>query len=507
MPLSRREFLKHAGLAAAAIALPDRVLSAAAAGGASSAAPAGRPNVLFVMTDQQSADLMSCRMGKTYLNTPAMDSLAEGGTLFSRAYSPNPLCMPMRASAFSGRYPHETRVTRNADPGVDPKEFVCLGTYFRQAGYETAYFGKWHLCYGKNNTESHGFETLDTNQHDPTAADKAVRWLGQKHEKPWLLVVSFLNPHNICEFARGAQKLSCGDVGPMPPPEKCPPVPANLEPPRGEADTMTLMRRAYHANPLFPVGDFAPDRWRQHRWGYYRMIELVDAQLGRVLTALRQAGAEDNTAIVFTSDHGDCAGAHRFNQKTVFYEESVRVPLIVTQKGRTKKAVCDRLVNTGTDMLVTMLDFAGIAAPPKLPGRSLHPIALGQTPAEWPSYVVSENDLCQTGDVDGVSKPNTQGRMVRSARYKYCLFEKGTLREELYDLEKDPLETVNLAADPACRATVLDHREMLRQFAAKTSDATAAAMLAGDVPPRPFQTGEKRQPEGVPPAGKRRKKA
>ena len=198
-----------------------------------------------------------------------------------------------------------------------------------------------------------------TQDQDARAAGDAAWFLAQKHEKPFLLVVSLLNPHNICEYARG-QTLPCGPIGEPPPPEQCPPVPANLAPPENEPDSMTMMRRGYHASPMFPVGDFRPEKWRQLRWGYYRMIEKVDAEIGRVLQALRQAGLEEKTLIVFTSDHGECAGAHGFNQKTVFYEESVRVPLIVSRKGVTKQGTCDKLVNTGLDILPTMLDFAGL---------------------------------------------------------------------------------------------------------------------------------------------------
>ena len=103
---------------------------------------------MFIITDQQFADAMSCRMGEQFVHTPTMDQLAKTGMLFTRAYSPNPLCMPARNSMFTGRYPHETRVTQNAQPagGLNPNEFVCLGTYFRNAGYDAAYSGKWHLA-------------------------------------------------------------------------------------------------------------------------------------------------------------------------------------------------------------------------------------------------------------------------------------------------------------------------------------------------------------------------
>ena len=498
MALTRRQFLSALGAGAAAVALP------APARRTSAAAAAGRPNVLYIMTDQQFADVMSCRMGKTWIHTPALDALAAGGALFRRAYSPNPLCMPMRASAFTGRYPHETGVMHNSAAGTDPKQFVCMGTYFRQTGYETAYFGKWHLFFPVNQVDSHGFETAPARRKDVGTTEQAVEFLSRKHDRPFLLVVSFMNPHNICEYARNqhnlppdqrGERLPDGPIGKAPPPEQCPPPPVNLAPPANESDTMALMRRGYHANKAFPVGDFTPADWRQVRWGYYRLVEKVDAQIGQVLAALRKAGLEGNTLVVFTSDHGDCAGAHGFNQKTVFYEESARVPLVISFKGRVKPAVCDPLVNTGVDLVPTMLDFAGIPVPGKLPGRSLKPLALGTPPADWRRYVVVENDMVQTGPV-GDLRPQTQGRMVRSERYKFCLFENGTRREELYDLEKDPHETTNLAREAAARPVLLEHRDLLRQFANKTHDAKALAMLANDIAPNPFTPSQPGQTRG-----------
>ena len=145
---------------------------------------AARPNILFIITDQQFADAMSCRMGKQFIHTPAIDRLAQGGTLFTRAYSSNPLCMPWRTSAFTGRYPHETRVTQNAEPpgGLDPQEFVSLGNYFRNAGYDAAYSGKWHLCFPVKDVETHGFEIVTRKiqgDHDAGVTEGAADFLAR----------------------------------------------------------------------------------------------------------------------------------------------------------------------------------------------------------------------------------------------------------------------------------------------------------------------------------------
>src|SRR6185436_7838847 len=108
------------------------------------------------------------------------------------------------------------------------------------------------------------------------------------HDRPFLFVASFVNPHNICEVARG-EPLSNGPIGDPPAPDQLPPVPANLAPPRNEPDTMSVMRQSYHATDTFPVGNFTPQKWRELRWAYYRLIEKVDAEIGKVLSALRNA--------------------------------------------------------------------------------------------------------------------------------------------------------------------------------------------------------------------------
>ncbi len=488
--MDRRAFLRDV-CSVAATPLLGRKLFA----GVTAAVGERRPNVLLIITDQQFADAMSCRMGKQYLNTPAMDALAADGMLFTRAYSPNPLCMPFRSSLFTGRYPHETGVTKNAAPkgGLDPSEFVCMGTYFKNAGYETAYSGKWHLCFKQKDPSVHGFEIIKSragDNYDARVTDGAVEFLGRKHDRPFLLVASFLNPHNICEWARRAagreQKLSCGEIGDPPPADQLPPAPTNLAPPRNEPDSMTLIRRAYQVEDgPFPVAKFTPLDWRRQRWGYYRMIEKVDAEIGRVLEALRETGQQDNTLVVFTSDHGECAGAHGFNQKTVFYEESARVPLILAWKGKTPAGTCDKLVNTGIDILPTLLDCTGVETPKKLPGRSVWPLALGQSIGGWRDHVVVQNNMSQTGEVDGL-KPTMEGRMVRTERYKYCAYSRGIRRESLVDLQTDPGETNDLAADPKYRDVLRAHRALLVRFGREHNDPLVAELLADNVRPIPF---------------------
>jgi arylsulfatase A-like enzyme len=349
------------------------------------------------------------------------------------------------------------------------------------------------LCFNAKDPQTHGFEIMkgqSTGGHDAVVTDGVLQFLARPHDKPFLLVASFLNPHNICEWARRLagrkQQLNCGEIGEPPALDQLPPAPVNLAPPKNEADGMTLIRRAYQVEDgPFPVGQFTPEDWRKHRWGYYRMVELVDKEIGRVLEALRTAGLEENTVIVLTSDHGECAGAHAFNQKTVFYEESARVPLIVSWKGKTPPATSDKLVNMGIDILPTLLAAAGLQTPKELPGRNLLPLALGQEIPDWRDHVVVQNDMSQTGVVEGM-KPTLAGRMVRTDRYKYCIYSNGRQRESLVDLQADPGEMNDLATDPKYREILLQHRELLARFGREQNDPLVAELLADDVKPVPF---------------------
>ncbi len=130
------------------------------------------------MTDQQSSDAMSCRIGSDYITTPAMDSLAANGMLFTRAYCPHPLCVPSRTSMLTGRYPHETGVLSNADRSKDLSAFPGLGRIFRDAGYDTGYVGKWHVPYPIEDPETHGFRycaNIRNNGADLHNLDEAMR--------------------------------------------------------------------------------------------------------------------------------------------------------------------------------------------------------------------------------------------------------------------------------------------------------------------------------------------
>ena len=466
---TRRELLIFAAIGVCGLISGIAVVSA----GEKAESERRRPNILYIMTDQQHAGMMSCA-GNRYLKTPAMDSLAATGARFERAYCSNSVCLPSRLTMMTGRMPGHFGVYANPDgrnPVPEAALRECLGWIFRNAGYETAFGGKTHWP-RKMTLESIGFETLTRDQRNGLA-DACARFLRQKHEKPFLLVASFVNPHDICYMAiddharaQGKQALYARSrvererlATAMKLPEgvsredffqhHCPPLPDNHEVPAGEPELIT----EYLAGSFkkHARDNWSAEKWRLHRWAYCRLTEMVDAQIAVVLAALREAGLEENTVVVFSSDHGDMDGSHRLEHKMVLYEEACRVPFIVRYKGVTKPGLVDRthLVSAGLDLIPTLCDYAGIDPPVKLPGRSVRELAEGRRPSDWRDQLVVESSL---------------GHMLRTGRYKYIAHHKGARREQLIDLETDPGEMVNLAEDPGHKAVLDDHRRRLRRW-------------------------------------------
>ena len=412
-------------------------------------------------------------MGDRYLKTPNMDSLAAKGMLFTRAYCANPLCVPSRTSIFTGRYPIETRVETNDTTAIDARRFPCLGAHFKRAGYSTAFFGKWHLPFPETENAVHGFDIVswDKKRRDQSTETGMSEFLRAKHSAPFFAVASFLNPHNICEWARG-QELSEGAIGAPPPIEQCPPWRPNHAPQKDEPDIVTTMRRSYHATPTFPVGNFDEAKWRQYLWAYYRLIEKADARIGQVLKALRDTGLDRDTLVVLSADHGDCQGSHGWNQKTILYEEAARVPCILSWKGVTKPGTSNRLVHTGIDFWPTFSDYAGIPLPDGLPGLSLKASANGSDTADPREYVVVSDQLAQGAPVNG-KELAPHGRMLRGQRYKYSGYSEGERRESLVDLEKDPGEIHQpCARSEVCgppQATPRASRQMVQEIRRRLS--------------------------------------
>ena len=405
------------------------------------------PNVVLICTDQQFAGALSCA-GNERLDTPAMDRLAERGVRFPETYCANPVCSPSRASMFSGEPSHRTGVTDNRQRFDEEVHDRTLGHLLSAAGYECAYAGKWHVP-AHDIGPDHGFERIaGYNDHDVVeAAESFVRG---NPDAPFCLVASFDNPHNICEWPRG-ELLPWGNVEP-PAPAACPPLPANHAVPPYEPLTV----RDHRDGQAMATAD--PDEWRQYRHVYYRLIERVDRAVGRILDGLEETGLDEETVVIFTSDHGDMHGAHQLQQKWVLYEESVRVPLIVAGPETRGGVTDDRLVSNGLDLVPTICAYAGVAVPDALRGYSLRGPARGEDPDDWRSYLVTQT-----------TSPFA-ARMVRTPAYKYAVYDRGRPPEQLFDMRTDRDELVNLAVDDEHEAVLERHRELLLDWCLETND-------------------------------------
>ncbi|MCU0915722.1 MAG: sulfatase-like hydrolase/transferase [Planctomycetes bacterium] len=480
--MKRREFLTTTMKTAAGLALTQVP--------ASGANRPGRPNILFIMTDQQHAGMMSCT-GNKWLKTPALDRLAAAGLRFERAYACNPVCVPSRFSLQTGLMPSAIGMRTNEDAKqslvTDTMMQQSLGNLFQKAGYETVYGGKVHLPARMNNLKAIGYRNLTGNSRQELA-QACAQFLKGPHTQPFLLFASFINPHDICYMAINAQRRANGQPpmdnvdsktceGVLENPRKsanvaafvrdhCPPLPANHGIPDLEPECIPLRYAGARSFRAYVRANWDEEQWRLHRWAYCRLTEMVDAEIGTVLDALREAGLQDNTLVVFTSDHGDMDSAHKLEHKSVLYEESVHIPFIMSLPGVIPQGTVDRthFVSNGLDLLPTLCDFAGIETPAGLPGRSLRPLAEGKAVQDWRDFVVSESQ---------------NGRMLRTDRFKYCLYDSGERREQLTDLQDDPGEMKNLAEVPACKTNLDQHRRRLRDWVQKIDDRIAATYLGG----------------------------
>ncbi|MFW5856563.1 MAG: sulfatase [Planctomycetota bacterium] len=411
---------------------------------------ADRPNILYVFSDQQAHHMLSCA-GNEDLQTPHMDGLAGAGVRFTDAYCPFPLCTPCRASMFTGRYPHELGITWNSQPIGEADLPRGLGRLLSEAGYDCAYGGKWHVPEIAMPEENvHGFRRL-SGFNDAELPGAAAAFLREAHDRPWFLVCGFDNPHNVCEHARH-QWLPWGQI-PDAPVADCPNLPPNAG--RGSAWPEALSREQESLPNVYVGPYYTEEEWRRLRHGYARMTEFVDAGLGVILDALRDSGQWENTLIVYASDHGDAAGAHGWNQKTALFEEVARVPFLVKAPGADGNGGVDgRLVHSAFDFYATALDYAGLTPPDGARGTSLRPALEGAAGPEWRDHVVIETHFGHPRE------RGAKGLMARAGRHKYVLYSWGRHREQLFDLERDPGELVNLAVESR-HAETLDRMRAL----------------------------------------------
>ncbi len=435
-----------------------------------------KPNIIFIFTDQQSARMMSCA-GNSYLKTPAMDYIADNGIRFTHAYTANPVCSPARVSLITGRFAG----IFNDNEGKQVRENVgsmkipqvsdevmnsTITSFLKTAGYELIYGGKEHLP-APLNAKALGFTDISDNEREELA-EEAAKYIKEDHAYPYFMMISLINPHDICymairDFAFTDQEkrlvengvIECATLDrALRMPEGvteqtffekyCPPLPPNFEPQKDEPEAIKSLinRRDFRRNAR---DNYTENDWRRHRWAYCRLTELVDQRVQTILDAIIESGEEENTLVIFSSDHGDNDASHRLEHKTVLYEESANVPFLAMWKGHIPAGQVDdeNLISTGMDLLPTICDYAGIKGVADPRGKSLRPLFEGRKIA-WRETLGVESEI---------------GRMVVSRdRLKYIKYDAAGIEEQLLDLNQDPFETTHFTNDPAYKEKLTDLR-------------------------------------------------
>ncbi len=456
--------MQHAARGAAGILVVLALL--APAGCATSDAGRGkpsRPNLLFLLTDDQRFDSLGC-MGNRIIRTPHLDSVASRGVVFTNAFVTTSLCALSRASLLRGQYVSRHGI-RDFTSEFAPDELAR--TYpgvLKKAGYRLGFVGKWGVgnppagLFDYNaGFPGQGWFKDPKNPSRPHLnrhmGDQALEFLdGCRDGQPWCLSVSFKAPHHQDEWPNNQypyeEEFSTlyRDVTIPPPPLSDPALfDALPEFLRKSESRIRWSRR------------FTPEKYQESVKAYYRLITGVDAAVGRILEKLRAQGAERNTVIVFTSDNGCYLGERGFADKWYPHEVSIRVPLLIydPRAPAGTRGTRRNEMALNIDVAPTLLDLAGAPIPEATQGRSLAPLVRGERPA-WRSEFYYEHLYTPPASLR-ISIP--QSEAVRTERWKYLRFvEVDPPREEMYDLASDPDEARNLIAD----ARHVDERERLK---------------------------------------------
>lgn len=461
------------------------------------AAVSSKPNIIFIYTDDQSYDALSIvqkEQGENgrfpWLQTPNLDRLATEGVRFRNAFVTSSLCSPSRAVNLTGLYNHMSGngIASNFRPF--PGGNVTHATLMREAGYTTAYVGKWHMG---NQRERPGFDyhatykghgqyadcpfivdgkdTSTKGWVDDVATDYAIEFINKQKAspKPWSLILGFKTPHQPWEPPARAKNLYTGESARSVPNVNTPPIYFGKE-----------IRETQSKRPVPPTQPINLD--------YFRCVNAMDENLGRLLKTLDESGFAPNTIVIFTSDNGCYLGAHATGDKRSAYEESLRVPFIVRYPAlgdKSRGRIVDEVV-LNLDLAPSLLDFAGVPVPKGMQGRSWRTLLTRNDPSwrkSWFYEYFAENQ-------NGTNVPDITA--VRTADAKLIKYPGHNSWTELFDLRSDPYEIHNLIDDPAAGPLkvemLAEHDRLIKEvgfqvpdFVDRPRDWGKPGSLAGDL--------------------------
>ena len=477
---------------------------------------ARQPNLLFIFTDQQRSDTLGC-YGNDWIRAPNLNALARESFVFQHAYVSAPLCTPSRSTILTGLYPHiHGAVANNMPLGLEHRTIAETVS----GDYTCAYYGKWHLgdevvpqrgfrrwlsiedYYRQYYTRSEylalfsdyhhylvrkGYEPDEESQgagifSRPFAATvpeehtkatflarEAVRFIREVGDQPFVLYVNFLEPHQPYDGPlNGMYRRDELEVGPH-----------FLRRPPENASRRHQMRADYYGGGVHQGHDLSIESgWRDIRANYYGNVTLMDRAVGTVLMALDEAGLRDSTIVAFTSEHGDMLGDHGILQKSVLYEEAIKVPLLlrVPWLGGGGSMVRGRVGQV--DLVPTLLELMREPVPDHLQGESRVPVLLGESSlddndvfVQWNeppgrdhaghNMTVPDEELSELSGMPWRTIISADGWKLSLSAEDQC---------ELYDLNTDPYEEGNLFDARAHRDRVRGFASRLRSWQERTGD-------------------------------------
>jgi arylsulfatase A-like enzyme len=451
-----------------------------------------RPNVVFILTDDHRHDFMGFTGKVPWLQTPGMDRLAREGAWVKNATVTTALCSPSRASMLTGQYAHTHTVVDNFSPL--PKDLRFFPEYLQQAGYRTAFFGKWHMGNVGDEPQKgfHHWEsfkgqgvyfnpTLNINGSRKTFGDSAyvtdlltehaVDWMkAQPKDRPFFMYLSHKGVHDNFSPAKRHRGIYRGKPIDYPSTINLTAGPNSRI--FGDTTKLPLASRASR-DASYNVKDIPQWVWKQRdSWHgvdfmydgnvdfdetyrrYCETLLAVDESISRVLDGLKEAGRDGNTVVIYMGDNGFLWGEHGLIDKRNMYEESQKVPMLVHAPGLVKPGTVLNQVVQNIDLAPTILDMAGVKAPSQMQGRSFLPLLRGQE-IPWRDKAFYE----YYWEFSFPQTPTTFG--VRKGKYKFIFYHGIWDLSEFFDLEKDPEEKNNLYRDPAHQKTILELRNEL----------------------------------------------
>lgn len=425
-------------------------------------------NVIFILSDDHRFDFMGFTGKVPWLETPNMDRMANEGAHVKNAFVTTSLCSPSRASILTGLFSHTHGIIDNQAP--DPGNLTFFPQYLQKAGYQTGFFGKWHMGSNKDDPRP-GFDqwvsfkgqgvyynpTLNINGEKVVYKDSTyiselltdlnLEWLEKRDkDKPFFAYLSHKAVHAGFKPARK-------DLNDYKEEELIFPPSYNLTKDdtykkHGIPEWVKQQRYSWHGVDYMYHGGHNFETFFK---AYCETLKGIDESIGRVLTYLENEGIADNTMVIYMGDNGFSFGEHGLIDKRHAYEESMKVPFLVWAPGIMKeKKVVEAMVQN-IDVAPTVLELAGLEAPDHFQGKSFLPLLKGEVPNDWRKRIYYEYYWEYT-------YPQTPTvHAVRTDRYKYIRYHGVWDSNELYDIEADPYEMNNLIRKP-------EHQQMIKEL-------------------------------------------